>query len=88
MMEQSLRLTLRPAKSAPGQNTEFWNDDYGIGRRVCAWVEKAILSDPVPLEVLDSAELTTIVDTLVQCCTPLARILDEKILTRPNSNDN
>lgn len=69
---------------AQGANTEFWND-YGIGRRVCAWVEKAILSDPVPLEVLDSAELTTIVDRLVRSGTPLARILDEKISARRNS---
>ncbi|AAP85913.1 hypothetical protein OOOCML_33080 (plasmid) [Cupriavidus necator H16] len=66
---------------AQGANTEFWND-YGIGPRVCAWVEKAILSAPVPQEVLDSAELTSVVDTLVQTGTPLARILDEK-LARP-----
>lgn len=66
---------------AQGANTEFWND-YGMGRRVCAWVEKAILSAPVPQEVLDSAELTSIVDTLVQTGTPLVRILDEK-LSRP-----
>ena len=69
---------------AQGANTAFWND-YGIGRRVCAWVEVAILSDPVPQEILDGAELTTIVDTLVQSGTPLARILDEKISARRNA---
>ena len=66
---------------AQGASTEFWNG-YGIARRVCDWVEKAILSAPVPREVLDSAELTSIVDTLIQTGTPLARILDEKISVR------
>lgn len=64
-----------------GVNTEFWND-FGIGRRVCAWVDKAILSAPVPQGVMDSAELASIVDTLVNTGTPLARILDKKISAR------
>jgi hypothetical protein len=66
---------------AQGANKEFWND-YGIGRRLCNWIENAILAAPVALEILDSADLTNIVDTLVQSGTPVAKSLEDKISAR------
>ncbi|KQW02802.1 hypothetical protein [Rhizobacter sp. Root1221] len=61
-----------------GANAEFWSDQ-GIGRRLCDWIDKALLAAPVSPAVLDSAELTSIVDTLLQCGTPLARALEERL---------
>lgn len=67
-----------------GANAEFWID-HGIGRRVCDFVDKAVLGTPVSPTVLDSAELTGIVDILVQCGTPLARTLEERLADRRNT---
>jgi hypothetical protein len=62
-------------------NAEFWSDQ-GIGRRLCDWIDKALLAAPVSPTALDSAELTAIVDILVQCGTPLARALEERLADR------
>ena len=62
-------------------NAEFWIN-HGIGRRLCDWIDKAVLGAPVSPTVLDSAELTAIVDILVQCGTPLARALEERLAAR------
>jgi len=67
--------------SAQGANTEFWVD-YGVGRRLCNWIDKTVLGASVSQTVLDSAELTAIVDILVQCGTPLARALEERLAGR------
>ncbi len=64
-----------------GANAEFWID-HGIGRRVCDWIDKAALDVRVSPTVLDSVELTAIVDILVQCGTPLARALEERLAAR------
>lgn len=64
-----------------GANAEFWID-HGIGRRLCDWIDKTVLGAPVSPTVLDSAELTAIVDILVQCGTPLARALEERLAAR------
>lgn len=64
-----------------GANAEFWID-HGIGRRLCDWIDMAVLGAPVSQTVLDSAELTAIVDILVQCGTPLARALEERLAAR------
>lgn len=64
-----------------GANAEFWID-HGIGRRLCDWIDKAVLGLPVSPTVFDSAELTAIVDILVQCGTPLARALEERLEVR------
>lgn len=61
-----------------GTNTEFWID-YGIGPRVCEWIGRAVFDEPVSPTVLDSSDLTVVVDTLVQCGTPLARTLEERL---------
>lgn len=68
-----------------GANAEVWIDQ-GIGRRVCDWIDKAVLGADVSPTVLDSAELTTIVDILVQCGTPLARALEERLAARRMAN--
>jgi hypothetical protein len=64
-----------------GANAEFWID-HGIGQRLCNWIDKAVLGAPVSPTVLDSAELTAIVDILVQCGMPLARALEERLAAR------
>lgn len=64
-----------------GANAEFWIE-HGIGQRICSWIDKAVVGTPVTLTVLDSAELTAIIDTLVQCGTPLARALEERLAAR------
>lgn len=61
-----------------GANSEFWID-YGIGRRLCDWVGKAVLDTSVSPTELNSSDLTAIIDILVQCGTPLARTLEERI---------
>lgn len=61
-----------------GANAGFWID-HGIGRRLCDWIDKAVLGAPISPTVLDSAELTAIVDILVQCGTPLAGALEERL---------
>ncbi len=67
-----------------GANAEFWID-HGIGRRLCDWIDKAILGTSVSPAVLDSTELTSTVDILVQCGTPSARALDERLAARRKS---
>ncbi|WP_206734129.1 hypothetical protein [Bradyrhizobium nanningense] len=64
-----------------GANSEFWID-HGIGRRLCEWIDKALLGAPVSPTVLDSSELTAVVDILMQCGTPLASALEERIAAR------
>lgn len=64
-----------------GANAEFWID-HGIGRRLCDWIDKMVAGPSLTAAVLESVELTAIVDILVQCGTPLARALDERLLAR------
>ncbi len=64
-------------------STEFWIDS-GVGRRLCDWIDKVMLSESVSQKVLDSAELAAIMDILVQCGTPLARSLEERLDARRN----
>jgi hypothetical protein len=64
-----------------GANAEFWID-HGIGQRLCDWIDKALLAVSVSPTVLDSAELTAIVDILTQSGTPLARALEERVADR------
>jgi len=61
-----------------GANAEFWID-HGIGQRICNWIDKALLNGPVSSKILDSVEVTAIVDILVQCGMPLARALEERL---------
>lgn len=64
-----------------GADTSFWID-HGIGRRVCAWLDKAVLAMPTASAALNIPELNGIVDILVQCGTPLARALEERLAAR------
>lgn len=65
---------------AQGANTEFWID-YRIGRRLCAWIDKAVLADPAST-LFDSRELTAVVDILIKCGTPAAVALEERVAAR------
>jgi hypothetical protein len=64
-----------------GADAAFWID-YGIGKRVCDLIDRGVLSKECPIEVLAAAELTSIIDILVQSGTPLARALDERVAAR------
>ncbi|MDN7998157.1 hypothetical protein QZN00_13470 [Burkholderia multivorans] len=66
---------------ARGANAEFWID-YGIGRRLCDWIDKAVLDAPVSPAVLDSTELAAIMDILVESGLPLATALKERLASR------
>lgn len=61
-----------------GVNSEFWIG-HAIGRRICHWIDKAFLLPPASPDALESADLTAVVDILVQCGTPLARALEERL---------
>ncbi len=61
-----------------GANSEFWIG-HAIGRRICNWIDKAFLLPPVSPEALEIADLAAVVDILVQCGTPLARALEERL---------
>jgi hypothetical protein len=74
----SLAQAVKAWWQAQGAHTEFWID-HSIGRRVCEWLEKVVLGDAVPKSVLNAPETTMIVDILVQCGTPMARSLEERI---------
>ncbi|WP_432735562.1 hypothetical protein [Ralstonia solanacearum] len=63
---------------AHGASPAFWLD-HSFGKRTCDWIEAAVLEKPVSRDVLEGAELTLIVDVLLQCGTPLARALDERL---------
>jgi hypothetical protein len=69
---------------AHGANAEFWID-HGIGKRVCDWIDKGVLNEEATADWLVSAELTSIIDILVQCGTPLARALEERVAARRGS---
>ncbi|MGY4478636.1 hypothetical protein [Bradyrhizobium sp. USDA 3364] len=64
-----------------GARSEFWID-HGIGRRLCDWIDKAVLGASASPTVLDSAEVTAVVDILVQCGTPLASALEQRLAAR------
>jgi hypothetical protein len=64
--------------SMQGPDSEFWID-HGLGQRTCAWIEKAIFGAPVSPEVFGSVELVATIDVLVQCGTPLARRLEDRL---------
>lgn len=68
-----------------GADADFWIE-HGIGRRLCGWIDKAVLGAPVSPTVLDSVELTAVVDVLVQCGTPLATALEERLAACRKAN--
>lgn len=70
--------------SAQGANAEFWID-YAIGKRVCDWIDRGVLNGTISAHVLASAELTSIVDVLMQCGSPLARALEERVAARQSA---
>lgn len=60
-------------------STEFWIDP-GIGSRICAWIEKAVVVDGASTAVPSKPHLTTMMDTLIRCGIPAATALNERIL--------
>lgn len=65
---------------AQGANDEFWID-HGIRKRVCDWIDKGVLNGAAS-DVSASTELTSIIDILLQCGTPIARALEERVAAR------
>ncbi|MBY4898719.1 hypothetical protein [Cupriavidus sp. AU9028] len=68
-------------------NARFWIDS-GVARRACEWMDKAVFGGDVPLPVIESAEVTRIVDVLVQCAGPLGRALEEKLANSRSKPDS
>jgi len=64
--------------NAQGPNNVFWVD-HGIGRRVCQWIDAAIVAGSVQRLVLDGPDLTGILDVLTRCGTPLVKTLEDRI---------
>ena len=65
---------------AQGASADFWID-HGFGRRLCVWIDKAVSESAKTPDVLASADLVAMVDTLVQCGIPSAKALDERLST-------
>lgn len=64
-----------------GANSVFWVN-HGIAKRVCDWVVKGVLNAGAGRAVLESAELTSIIDVMLRCGGPTARALDERITAK------
>lgn len=64
--------------AAHGASAEFWIN-YGIANRVRDWIDKGVLAAGVDSTVLESAELTAIIDILLQCGGPMAHALEERV---------
>lgn len=82
--ESRLLFIARAARAwwgAHGANSEFWID-YGIGRRLCEWIDKAVLDKAELSALLLSTDLTAVTDILIRCGTPLARGLEERLASR------
>nr|WP_297384458.1 hypothetical protein [uncultured Roseateles sp.] len=67
--------------SAQDANDEFWCS-HGVGARVCAWIDKAVLQGDAAADELAGSDLTTMMDTLLRCGIPAAKALDERIAAR------
>lgn len=63
-------------------DTEFWVD-YGIGRRVCLWIEQVLRQEPASLDTVDAikCDLEQLLAALVNLGVPEARRL-EKLLNK------
>lgn len=64
-----------------GANAEFWVN-YGIAKRVCDWIDTGVLSAGAARDVLESAELTLVIDVILKCGGPMARALEERVTER------
>lgn len=61
-----------------GANAGFWVT-YGIAKRVCDWIDNGVLNADASRNVLESEELTSIVDVMLKCGGPMARSLEERV---------
>lgn len=80
-----LRFLITSAKvwvQSYSRDTEFWSD-YGIGRRVCGWIESALRQEPALLETEAAArfDVDELLAALVNLGVPEARRL-EKVLNK------
>lgn len=66
---------------AHGPSSDFWVD-HGVGARVCAWTDKAVLQGDAGAELLAETHLATMMDTLVRCGIPAATVLTERIAAK------
>lgn len=61
-----------------GSDAGFWVN-FGVGRRACVWVEKALLDKPADRALLEAEDLSTLIDNLVRHGIPLAKQLEDRI---------
>jgi hypothetical protein len=66
---------------AHGPGSDF-SIDHGVGARVCAWIDKAVLQGGAGAELLAEPHLAKMMDTLVRCGIPAAAVLTERIAAK------
>lgn len=64
--------------AAHGASTAFWTD-HGVAERVCNWIDKGVLDAEPDPAVLESSELASIHDILLNCGGPTARALEQRV---------
>jgi hypothetical protein len=70
-----------------GTNAEFWVN-YGIAKRVCDWIDTGVLNAGAARDVLEGAELTSVIDVILKCGGPMARALEERVTEGRAGNRN
>jgi hypothetical protein len=73
--------------AAQNANAEFWIS-YGIGSRLCDWVDKVLQINTASSASSESKALASIVDILVRSGVPMARPLEERLEVRRNTDDH
>lgn len=66
--------------TARGADADFWIN-YGLAQRVRDWIDKGVLAVNAEANVLESDELASILDVLLQCAGPMALALEERVTT-------
>ncbi|WP_269792847.1 hypothetical protein [Stenotrophomonas sp. Iso1] len=69
--------------AARGADADFWIN-YGIAQRVRDWIAKSVLAVGTDASVLESDELASILDVLLQCAGPMALALEERVTAARN----
>ena len=67
-------------RTARGADADFWIN-YGLAQRVRDWIDKGVLAVNADPSVLESDELASILDVLLQCAGPMALALEERVTT-------
>lgn len=64
--------------AANGSSSDFWGG-MDMGGKVCRWIERALAEHDGPIDGATLGHLDGIVDTLLQCGLPAARLVEERL---------